>query len=1677
MNEGVISGNCKDESQEKIAIADSKHDFESKLNRFKSLFSNSIFIKHLRNGYPSKSDAELSAIKEHELFLEILGTLDNGTGKNIKDIPLEDSVINIMDTIMKQSPQIKPASIKDWSYTINAAESILKSSKSLLKSNDSDENISARDFITKLGIEDGDAIVVDAAFISLTKILKSGPKIEIEGKQMKIYYIMSSEILNDPAEKKSCWDILKLKDENHGVDIVPIIEENPISRTYSYATEECGDIDNSFKLFFTKFELTLGAMEESSKNKHTTQVKISDPHYSDDKNYTVLVNNKSENSINMLVSNLIKILTKIYTGKKMSKNMKDIDEFHMNVDFLQKRGGDQLQVLLCKNVKSRNWKPFDSNFTDSIDINTVWFLTHDRPAACLALYLGVNLLLSAKNLEIKKTYALKVIDPEEKWKYELEKLESNQVSSEFDNLLKTLIDRNHGYEEKRIDDSHGLNKLISELYTQINTANLNIQRPSTDTSYKTYIKPILKQLYIITYFNKVYPERKTSIGQFIEDCGTFLGNYEDLVYKEDETDEQKKSEKKSEIINGNKKYIQLKNEINMYIKEFEKYGEYTLQDNFKFFEFNFEFVTGTPGKNQKNATQFKYHVTQQHGYQMLDKWDYNKEQFNLRKYQTKIEDKGYYQDTMMFLYEIDINDISNQIEKLYKSDVEKETIISKVEKETMINLSSILNIYYNNIENPGKEEKNFTKIKFYHIMRAFFINIFIAFNYIENSINEDFQVIDDAMTDLIKNYCENTNEQINDIHEKISDELSSEKNKDIIDFISEDLETIKQSETPDIEVKSEFTKEENIDLNVIYNECYKILEVLDKINSENKSKLQEFETKLNNIEQKRKESKERYMKYLDGMQSLIACNMALNNEVQLVDEVEKNTILSNNMKIDEYSNAERLVKLKSSEDEQLKSSEDEQFKPVKLDNQIISNRIIDETDLEKENKNIIDTTNFTEDETKDETKDETNEVETISELNDNELNNMGNTIEGHVSVVNQSGGTIQYGDQILNDSTVFVVSNNIEGTIKEKFHGLLKIHSIMSEALFDDDIMSEALFIDDDIMTLNYKPNSEYKKIINKITHNGLDIFDMYIEDGTVKIFVNENDELKFLSFKVEDIMDDNIKKIEIIKDDNNYHYIKHNYNGWFTAPTTSIVQIDNNEESSDAMDDDDNSVDMNDGDDNSVDMNDDDDNSVDMEYDDNSNNDNNDDSRNRINVTKDKNEILKILEERLEEYEKQQKEERIDPDELEKIKKRIDFYKQKISALEWSMQKFKSSNQSGGAKIISPFKKYRHIMHPYTPLYFLLFSLKEMVPPNVENSPDYEYYVKFYFLISTIYDVIEQEIMKREERNNEEEIFNNQLKALKLGCLLKLYFYDVNLITEEGSLYYIELDGVISIIRNNLIGYPYKMKDYEIELLSDDTLKNFLNIEDIQKTIETFKYSTFYHFEEELNESISQYEIFIDEINILMNSMYKNIKEDKSDHILSVPTNKTLTSASVSETTEGSEITSNNSSSGSNDSSPNNNNDKGYSTPPPIERGNIAPNFTQKEYNDISDDEDIMEIDEDIMEINDDISGKKRKAYDYDYDDDESVEIHNNNNMGTYNSKSNEVGSPMSDRKETLPLNRSVLPRYSLRDMFVPINNNNPNSNLRNKLTYPSLQTPGGSRKKKTRRKKKKSNNKTRKH
>jgi len=338
---------------------------------------------------------------------------------------------------------------------------------------------------------------------------------------------------------------------------------------------------------------------------------------------------------------------------------------------------------------------------------------------------------------------------------------------------------------------------------------------------------------------------------------------------------------------------------------------------------------------------------------------------------------------------------------------------------------------------------------------------------------------------------------------------------------------------------------------------------------------------------------------------------------------------------------------------------------------------------------------------------------------------------------------------------------------------------------------------------------------------------------------------------------------------------------------------------------------------------------------------------------------------------------------------------------------------------------------------------------------------------------------MKREERNNEEEIFNNQLEALKLGCLLKLFFYDVNLVTEEGSLYYIELDGVMSIIRNNLIGYPYKMKDYEIELLRDDTLKNFLDIEDIQKTIETFKLPNFDNFESEPNESRSQYEIFIDEINILMNLMYKNIIEDKSDHILTVSTNKILVSTPISETTESSVNTSNNnsnnSSSVSNHSSPNIND--GFSTPPVKDREIVDSKLTQDENNDSDNETDLLGKKRQITQISySNIKKLPSYDYDYDYDDDELVDINSGHSFNTRLYSPN----PRPSRGSSTPANLVSSRPYS-RGSSTPTNlvssrlySPNPRPSRGSSTPFTSV---GGSYKRKTRRKKKKSKNKTRKH
>ena len=144
--------------QGKIAISDSKHDFGKKLlGRFTSLFSNSNFLRYFIRGLPDSNVVEANS--EDELFVDILGkTSENDPIRRLFERSLPNSSIEILNTVLgnEDEVQIKPKNINDITYSL----------RSIKGSYEGENEIDAFDFIEKLNIENNDAIVVDASFLS-----------------------------------------------------------------------------------------------------------------------------------------------------------------------------------------------------------------------------------------------------------------------------------------------------------------------------------------------------------------------------------------------------------------------------------------------------------------------------------------------------------------------------------------------------------------------------------------------------------------------------------------------------------------------------------------------------------------------------------------------------------------------------------------------------------------------------------------------------------------------------------------------------------------------------------------------------------------------------------------------------------------------------------------------------------------------------------------------------------------------------------------------------------------------------------------------------------------------------------------------------------------------------------------------------------------------------------------------------------------------------------------------------------------------------------------------------------------------------------------------------------------------------------------------------------------------
>jgi hypothetical protein len=200
---------------------------------------------------------------------------------------------------------------------------------------------------------------------------------------------MTPEILNDPAGKTSCKDISDTNKSTRGVNFIPIVEEISKDRVYNYIPGS----DDSFEQFLTTYSFGLSKMgiKQGMKNSsHTTGLTITHPRHK-----IVLSDSKNQNAIAPLASSLNKIIT------DKRKNYNEETVFDMNRRFQQKRSGDWLQVLLCKNVLDREMRIFKDFKTKPVQklseqepISKVYFVTHDRVALAFALYSGVECIFT-----------------------------------------------------------------------------------------------------------------------------------------------------------------------------------------------------------------------------------------------------------------------------------------------------------------------------------------------------------------------------------------------------------------------------------------------------------------------------------------------------------------------------------------------------------------------------------------------------------------------------------------------------------------------------------------------------------------------------------------------------------------------------------------------------------------------------------------------------------------------------------------------------------------------------------------------------------------------------------------------------------------------------------------------------------------------------------------------------------------------------------------------------------------------------------------------------------------------------------------------------------------------------------------------------------------------------------
>jgi len=424
-----------------LSATDSWHDFHGDISRFREVIidNEKIYCEGLPTGVTTLGTFNDEGLALNNVIISRNGTISRDYGDKLVTYNNKDAFG------VKQDPY----TIK----TINGSEYSVRPlvvAKGSSKSEAGKDYIDATTFMNNLELENEAAIIIDATAVSVLSILKKGAQVMDGSVRKKMYYVLTPEVVNDPAGKTSVAEKIfdpTLPIYKSGVELIGCEPNIPESINYNYSYDRginTGDAlksksTNPYDKFFSAFNFQLSEVQRNRKGKkteYTTNLLIK----SNDKRITVPENvpdSKTKNNITFLTSLIKNAISML--GKKQDTLA---NRFLFNTKLQQKRSGDWLQVLACAVLKSRALKQYNPPGTppreQSIEkkISKVYFVTHDRVALAFALLLGVECIYT--HTATKSCYIFKLASPADMALANAFFLENKKT--EFDEILKKITE-------------------------------------------------------------------------------------------------------------------------------------------------------------------------------------------------------------------------------------------------------------------------------------------------------------------------------------------------------------------------------------------------------------------------------------------------------------------------------------------------------------------------------------------------------------------------------------------------------------------------------------------------------------------------------------------------------------------------------------------------------------------------------------------------------------------------------------------------------------------------------------------------------------------------------------------------------------------------------------------------------------------------------------------------------------------------------------------------------------------------------------------------------------------------------------------------------------------------------------------------------------------------------------